>query len=284
MTLCRRRWRHRYRRPYLWALAGRLLAVDAMAALTSSFSSHSDGWKYSSQKLLWKLKPRYINFSHASSTSSSTDSAWKSLVGGRSNFGKHWKLAEDARKRYEQLRSEGFMVDCHRLFTLWKFSVIIHRKYCMAFLYLKRIYYDLSNIFFALFWVMCFSRSILTSFIIPPWSFSSRRSQLPNLASPGQRCKVDGWSPGQQQHIVDNGGGVCVRHPRIIRIFLNITRIICSNLSFRLLLQTFIPLTPFQSIWLTVEFHVVIYFVWYTVIVSVLVWHGLNSPRKLCLA
>ncbi|VDK43776.1 unnamed protein product, partial [Cylicostephanus goldi] len=44
-----------------------------------SASSHSDGWKYSSQKLLWKLKPRYINFSHASSTSSSTDSAWKSL-------------------------------------------------------------------------------------------------------------------------------------------------------------------------------------------------------------
>ncbi|WKX88981.1 hypothetical protein Q1695_008546 [Nippostrongylus brasiliensis] len=44
-----------------------------------SSSSHSDGWKYSSQKLLWKLKPRYINFSHASSTSSSTDSAWKSL-------------------------------------------------------------------------------------------------------------------------------------------------------------------------------------------------------------
>ncbi|CAD6184313.1 unnamed protein product [Caenorhabditis auriculariae] len=45
----------------------------------SASSSHSDGWKYSSQKLLWKLKPRYINFSHASSTSSSTDSAWKSL-------------------------------------------------------------------------------------------------------------------------------------------------------------------------------------------------------------
>ncbi|CAB3407437.1 unnamed protein product [Caenorhabditis bovis] len=45
----------------------------------SASSSHSEGWKYSSQKLLWKLKPRYINFSHASSTSSSTDSAWKSL-------------------------------------------------------------------------------------------------------------------------------------------------------------------------------------------------------------
>ncbi|KAK5979348.1 Rho-GAP domain-containing protein [Trichostrongylus colubriformis] len=45
----------------------------------SASSSHSDGWKYSSQKLLWKLKPRYINFSHASSTSSSTDSAWRSL-------------------------------------------------------------------------------------------------------------------------------------------------------------------------------------------------------------
>ncbi|PAV63486.1 hypothetical protein WR25_01440 [Diploscapter pachys] len=46
----------------------------------SASSSHSDGWKYSSQKLLWKLKPKYINFSHASSTSSSTDSAWKSLA------------------------------------------------------------------------------------------------------------------------------------------------------------------------------------------------------------
>ncbi|CAI5439071.1 unnamed protein product [Caenorhabditis angaria] len=45
----------------------------------SASSSHSDGWKYSSQKLLWKLKPKYMNFSHASSTSSSTDSAWKSL-------------------------------------------------------------------------------------------------------------------------------------------------------------------------------------------------------------
>ncbi|KAJ1346319.1 hypothetical protein KIN20_001076 [Parelaphostrongylus tenuis] len=41
--------------------------------------SNLEGWKYSSQKLLWKLKPRYINFSHTSSTSSSTDSAWKSL-------------------------------------------------------------------------------------------------------------------------------------------------------------------------------------------------------------
>ncbi|KAK6046567.1 hypothetical protein COOONC_15928 [Cooperia oncophora] len=57
-------------------------APQAMTAPVSpsvplSASSHSDGWKYSSQKLLWKLKPRY--FSHASSTSSSTDSAWRSL-------------------------------------------------------------------------------------------------------------------------------------------------------------------------------------------------------------
>nr|pir hypothetical protein C01F4.2 - Caenorhabditis elegans [Caenorhabditis elegans] len=44
----------------------------------SASSSHSEGWKYSSQKLLWKLKPKYA-YSHASSTSSSTDSAWKSL-------------------------------------------------------------------------------------------------------------------------------------------------------------------------------------------------------------
>ncbi|CAI4230204.1 unnamed protein product [Auanema sp. JU1783] len=46
----------------------------------SASSSQSDGWKYSSQKILWKLRPRYIGgFSHNSSTSSSTDSAWKSL-------------------------------------------------------------------------------------------------------------------------------------------------------------------------------------------------------------
>ncbi|VDM71675.1 unnamed protein product [Strongylus vulgaris] len=62
-----------------------------------SASSHSDGWKYSSQKLLWKLKPRYINFSHASSTSSSTDSAWKSLeapkfaaIGGTASLILRW--------------------------------------------------------------------------------------------------------------------------------------------------------------------------------------------------
>ncbi|VDM61539.1 unnamed protein product [Angiostrongylus costaricensis] len=47
--------------------------------LTILFRCNLEGWKYSSQKLLWKLKPRYINFSHTSSTSSSTDSAWKSM-------------------------------------------------------------------------------------------------------------------------------------------------------------------------------------------------------------
>ncbi|VDM24925.1 unnamed protein product [Toxocara canis] len=41
-------------------------------------NSVSEGWKYS-QRLLWKLKPRYVNFSHASSASSSIDSAWRSL-------------------------------------------------------------------------------------------------------------------------------------------------------------------------------------------------------------
>ncbi|CAJ0962935.1 unnamed protein product, partial [Mesorhabditis belari] len=46
----------------------------------SASSSISEGWKYSSQKILWKLKPKYMHFSHASSTSasSSTDSAWRS--------------------------------------------------------------------------------------------------------------------------------------------------------------------------------------------------------------
>ncbi|VDK41761.1 unnamed protein product [Anisakis simplex] len=44
----------------------------------SASSSVSEGWKYS-QRLLWKLKPRYVNFSHASSASSSLDSAWRSL-------------------------------------------------------------------------------------------------------------------------------------------------------------------------------------------------------------
>ncbi|KJH52916.1 RhoGAP domain protein [Dictyocaulus viviparus] len=45
----------------------------------SNSRTNLEGWKYSSQKLLWRLKPRYINFSHNSSTSSSIDSAWKSL-------------------------------------------------------------------------------------------------------------------------------------------------------------------------------------------------------------
>uniref|UniRef100_A0A915C0Q7 Rho-GAP domain-containing protein n=1 Tax=Parascaris univalens TaxID=6257 RepID=A0A915C0Q7_PARUN len=44
----------------------------------SARSSVSEGWKYS-QRLLWKLKPRYMNFSHASSASSSIDSAWRSV-------------------------------------------------------------------------------------------------------------------------------------------------------------------------------------------------------------
>ncbi|KAK6730128.1 hypothetical protein RB195_006909 [Necator americanus] len=61
------------------ALPQAMTAPVSPSVPLSASSSHSDGWKYSSQKLLWKLKPRYINFSHASSTSSSTDSAWKSL-------------------------------------------------------------------------------------------------------------------------------------------------------------------------------------------------------------
>ena len=47
------------------------------------FSSQSEGWKYNSQRLLFKLKAHRLGyiagFSHTSSTSSSTDSAWKSL-------------------------------------------------------------------------------------------------------------------------------------------------------------------------------------------------------------
>ncbi|VDO42576.1 unnamed protein product [Haemonchus placei] len=61
------------------ALPQAMTAPVSPSVPLSASSSHSDGWKYSSQKLLWKLKPRYINFSHASSTSSSTDSAWRSL-------------------------------------------------------------------------------------------------------------------------------------------------------------------------------------------------------------